>query len=97
MATFISMVNYTQKGVESIKGSPGRLDAFREICQSMGAELKAFYLTMGRCDIVVVVEAPDGATMAKIILATAKGGNVSTETMQAFTEDEYRGIVSSLP
>ncbi len=97
MAKYISLVNYTQKGVENIKDSPSRLDAFKQACQSMGAKVEGFYLTMGRYDLVVIVDAPDPETVAKIMLATASRGAVSTETLPAFTEEEYRKIISELP
>ena len=97
MPKYISLVNYTQKGVENIKESPNRFDAFKQLCQSMGAKVEGFYLTMGQYDLVVIVDAPDSETVAKIILATASGGAVSTETLQAFTEEEYRKIIAALP
>ena len=97
MAKYISLVNYTQKGIENIKESPSRLDAFKQVCQSMGAKVEGFYLTMGRYDLVVIVDAPDPETVAKIMLATASRGAVSTETLQAFPEEEYRKIISELP
>jgi len=63
----------------------------------MGAELKEFYLVMGRYDIILVTEAPNDETVAKIALALGSLGNVRTESFRAFKEDEYREIVSSLP
>jgi uncharacterized protein with GYD domain len=62
-----------------------------------GSELKAFYLTMGRYDIVTISEAPDDATAAKVALTVGSAGNVTTETLRAFNEDEYREIVAALP
>ena len=97
MAKYISMVKYTAKGVENVKDSPKRLDAFKGLCESMGAKVEGFYLTMGRCDMLVILDAPNSATVAKIILATSSKGSVSTETMQAFSESEYRKIISELP
>ena len=52
---------------------------------------------MGRYDIVTVVDAPYPETVAKILLTTTSGGAVSTETFQAFTEAEYRKVISELP
>jgi uncharacterized protein with GYD domain len=46
--------------------------------------------------MVVIVDAPNPETSAKIVLATASMGSVSTETLTAFTENEYRKIVSEL-
>ena len=97
MAKYISLVKYTAKGVENIKESPNRLDAFKSLCESMGATLDGFYLTMGRYDIVTIVDAPDPETVAKILLTTVSKGAISSETLPAFTEDEYRKVISELP
>jgi uncharacterized protein with GYD domain len=97
MAKYISLIKFTAKGVENVKESPNRLDAFKQLCESMGAKLEGFYLTMGRYDSVVIVDAPNPETAAKMILTTASAGAVSTETLQAFSEDEYRKIISELP
>ena len=59
--------------------------------------MKDFYLAMGQYDAVVVVEAPDDETVAKASLAIGSLGNVRIETLRAFTEEEYRGIVRALP
>ena len=96
MPTYISFLKYTQQGAQNIKDSPKRLDAARKAYQAAGAKLKEFYLVMGRYDAVVIAEAPDEATVAKLALALGALGNIRTETMRAFTEDEYRKIVTSL-
>ena len=97
MPTYISLVNYTQKGIENIKESPDRLDKFKVAVKDAGAEVKAFYLTMGRYDIVYIMEAADDEAAAKIMLAIGAAGNVRTETLKAFSEEEYRNIIASLP
>ena len=97
MATYITLVNFTQKGIENIKESPKRLEAAKKAFKGMGAELKEFYLVMGRYDIILVTEAPNDETVAKIALTLGSLGNVRTESFRAFKEDEYRKIVSSLP
>lgn len=97
MAKFISLVKYTSKGIENIKESPNRLDAVKQISKSMGASVEAFYLTMGSYDIVLIMDAPNSETAAKLILAVSSGGAVSTETLTAFSEEEYRKIISELP
>ena len=97
MATYIILCSYTQKGIENIKESPARLDEDKKAFQAMGAELKEFYLVSGRYDMVVVAEAPDAETVAKIALAIGSRGAVRTETLSAFTEDEYRKIIAALP
>jgi uncharacterized protein with GYD domain len=97
MPTFITLAKWTQQGMEKVKESPARLDAFKKVVQSTGGTVKGFYLVMGRYDMVIITEAPNAESVAKNALMTASKGSVSTETLQAFTEEEYRKIVASLP
>jgi len=97
MPIYITLVNYTQKGIENVKESPKRLDVAKKAFQRVGAELKEFYLVMGRYDIILVTEAPNDETVAKASLTLASQGSVRTETFRAFKEDEYRYIISYLP
>jgi uncharacterized protein with GYD domain len=97
MATYIMLVKYTQKGIENVKQSPTRLDAAKKAFKALGAELKQFYLVAGRYDIIIVAEAPDDETIAKAALDVASKGSVTTETLRAFPEAEYRKIIGGLP
>ena len=96
MPTYITLINFTQKGVENIKEGAKRLDAARQAFKAAGADLKTFYLVMGQYDAIAISEAPSDEVVAKLALTTAAGGNVRTTTSRAFTEDEYRKIISSL-
>ena len=96
MPTYIQLLKWTQQGISRVSASAERLDAGREAFKKMGVELKEVYLTMGRYDIVCVIEAPDDETYAKAALSLGSQGNVSTETLKAFSEDQYRKIIGSL-
>ena len=97
MATFITLANFTAQGIATIKESPARLDAAREQFAAIGVTIKDFYLTMGEYDAVIVVEAPDNTTAAKARIAIGAQGNISTKTMAALTEDEYRALLADMP
>jgi uncharacterized protein with GYD domain len=97
MPIYVALCKWTTQGIQGIKESPARLDAGRKAFAAAGIQIKEFYMVMGQYDMVIVGEAPDDATYAKATLTLAKGGNIQTETLRAFTEDEYRAIVSSLP
>ncbi len=96
MATYISLINYTDQGIRSIKESPKRVDAARELVKKMGGELRQLYLTMGAYDLIAVVEAPSDDVMASFSLALGSAGNVRTTTLKAFPEADYRRIVAAL-
>ena len=79
------------------QGEPARVETARKTYEQLGAKVKDFYCVMGQYDAVLIAEAPDDETMAKIQLALGSLGNVRSETLRAFTEDEYRRIVAALP
>ncbi len=53
-------------------------------------------MVTGRYDFVFVTEAPDDAALARATLSITSKGNLTTETLRAFTEDEYRKIIGGL-
>jgi uncharacterized protein with GYD domain len=85
------------QGIENVHESPDRLDDARELAGSMGGELRDFYLTFGQYDIVTVSEFPDDRSYAQWVLAVASRGFLATETLKAFTEEEYRDVIAGLP
>ncbi len=97
MPTYISLVNFTQQGIEKIKESPARLDSVKKLYEAAGGKLLQFFLVMGRYDVVVIGEAPDDRAAAKIALTYGSKGAVRTETLRTFSEDEYRKIIAELP
>lgn len=97
MPTYIALSRWTQHGAEKIRESPNRLDKAKEVFKELGVQFKASYMTMGQYDFVLIVEAPDDAAVAKALLATCSNGAIRTETLRAFTEDEYRKIIAALP
>ncbi len=96
MTTYIVLLNYTQQGMEKIKESPARLDAAKKAFKAMGAELKEWYLVMGQYDAIVIAEAPNDKVAAKIALSVGAKGDIRTETLRAFTEEEYREIIAGV-
>lgn len=97
MPTYIQLYRWTDQGIRNVKDSPDRVATAAQALQAMGAELKAIYVTMGQYDLISVIEAPDDETVAKFALALGAVGNVHTETLRAFTQDEFRQIVAGLP
>jgi len=97
MPTYITLAQWTAKGIETVKDSPARLQKAKDAIKAAGGAFKDFYMTMGRYDMVIVSEAPNDEAYAKTMLAIASAGSVRTETLKAFGEDEYKKIIASLP
>ncbi len=97
MATFISLVNYTDEGIRRVKDSPVRFDAARQVAGGIGVEIKDLYLTMGSHDVVFIFEAPSDEAAATFILTVGALGNIRTTTLRAFNEAEFRDLIADLP
>jgi uncharacterized protein with GYD domain len=96
MPTYISLMNYTDQGIQTVRQSPRRLDAAKRSLEEMGGIFRDFFMTMGSYDLVLVYEAPDDAVSARFQLLLASQGNVRTTTMKAFPEAAYREVIASL-
>jgi uncharacterized protein with GYD domain len=94
MATYIALIDWTDKGVHEFKDSVDRYETAQSQMRSMGVEFKDIYWTLGSHDIVSVIEAPDAQTLAAALLTVAGQGNIRTTTLRAFSADEMRGVIS---
>lgn len=97
MPTYITLGNYTDQGIRTIKELPERYRRTLEQVEKAGVRVHGWYLTMGAYDWVTVIEAPDDQTMTRALLALGMQGNVRTNTLKAFTFEEAEKIVRSLP
>jgi uncharacterized protein with GYD domain len=96
MPTYISLARWTDQGVRNIKEAPQRIDAFKKVVQAAGGKLTGFCVTMGKYDIVTIVDAPNDEAMANMVLSTESKGNVRIQTLKASTEDQFRTIVAKI-
>ena len=97
MPTYIIQSQWTEQGIRNVKESANRLDLGRKKLKEMGGDINAFYLTTGPYDMLAIIEVPNDATLAAHLLWLGSQGNLRTQTVKAFTEDEFRGIVGKLP
>lgn len=96
MPTYIAMLKWTPQGLQKIKESPARLDSARKGFEAAGVKMKDFYMVTGQYDMIAVMDAPDDAALARAILGATAQGSITSETCRAFSEDEYRKIISGL-
>jgi len=95
MATFISLVNFTDQGIRGVKDSPKRAEAFKATAKKLGVTVKEVYWTVGRHDVVVVMEGDDEA-VTSTLLKIGSLGNVRSETLRAFSSAEMGRILANV-
>jgi len=96
MPTYVTLASFTDQGIRNVKDSPERLQAFRSMAEKLGITIKSVVYTVGRYDIVTVVEGSDEA-VTTALLKLGSMGNIRTETMRGMSPEEMKKIVSSLP
>jgi len=97
MATYVSLVRFTDQGIRNLKDLPDRIASAEKLFERHGAKLSQLYLAMGRYDYVAIIEAPDDESVTKAALALGSLGNVRTETLRAYTRPEIGKIIGGLP
>jgi uncharacterized protein with GYD domain len=96
MPTYISLISWTDQGIRNVKDAPRRLDDFKKAVEAAGGKVNGFYSTMGKYDAVSIFDLPSDEAAATIALSTGSRGNVRTETMKAFPEDQFRNIIAKV-
>ena len=96
MATFITLVNFTDQGIKNIKESPKRAKAFQDLAKKSGCTVKELYWTQGQYDLVTIVDAPDEQTVSALMLSVAGLGNIRGQTLRAFSAAEFGAIIKKM-
>lgn len=96
MPSYVVLCNLTQQGVQNAKEIPKRREAQRQAAKDLGITLREGLMTMGQYDVVLILDAPDDEAMAKFALRVGMRGNLTTQTLRAFTEAEVDALAASL-
>jgi uncharacterized protein with GYD domain len=97
MPSYILLIKWTQKGIETLKDSPQRVELARNNLKSVGGNLNEIYFVFGKYDMVGVAEAPSDEALAKAVLTIGSRGTASIQTLKAFSEAEGLAIINGLP
>ncbi|MEY7848285.1 GYD domain-containing protein [Natrarchaeobius sp. A-rgal3] len=97
MSTYVTLWQFTQHGAQAIRESPDRIDRLEELFDEMGGELLEFHMLMGQYDTITISEFPDDETASQAVLAVTEEGNVSSETLKAFSREETRELIDGIP
>jgi uncharacterized protein with GYD domain len=96
MATFITTIKFTEKGLQGIRETCKRAAAFKLAAKKMGVKVTASYWTLGPFDGVIVFDAPDNETATAAMLSLSAQGNVTTTTARAYDASEMEKVVGLL-
>jgi uncharacterized protein with GYD domain len=89
MATYIMLSRLTDKGAETIKENPTRIQAVDKELEKFGVKVIAQYAVLGPFDFASVIEAPDNMTVARVSAELAARGTVRIQTLPAVPINEF--------
>lgn len=90
MAKYLVRGHYTAEGIRGVlkDGGTKRKQASEELIKSLGGKMEAFYFALGDDDVIVIVDAPDVASVAAASLTVGASGVASTTTTVLMTPEE---------
>src|ERR1700732_1772913 len=97
MATFITIMHFTEQGIKAVRDTCDRAAALKATADKMGVKVTGIYWTLGAFDGVVLLEAPDEETATAVLLQLASLGNIRTQTARAFDAAQMQKILGLLP
>jgi uncharacterized protein with GYD domain len=90
MPKYLVAVSYTAEGAKGVakEGGTGRLDAARDMVESLGGKLESFYFAFGDADVYAIADMPGPTEAAALALAVGSSGAVATKTTVLLTPQE---------
>jgi len=97
MPAYVSLSNFTEKGMSTVKDTLKRAEAIKQAAAGMGGRVIGIWWLMGQYDTLIIFEAPDDETAMRALVATGMQGNLHSTTLRAFSEDEMAKVIAGLP
>jgi uncharacterized protein with GYD domain len=90
MPKYLFHASYTTEGVKGIRkgGGSARRAAVKQVIESVGGKLEAFYFAFGKSDAIILAELPDNTSAAGLSLAVGAVGAATTRTTVLLTPEE---------
>lgn len=95
MAINVTLATFTDQGIRSIKDSPKRAQAFRDLAKKNGVTVREILWTLGTYDMLVITEGSEEA-MAATMLGVAKLGNVRTTSLRAMDAETFQRVLEKV-
>jgi uncharacterized protein with GYD domain len=96
MPTYISLLNFTDQGIKTVRETTQRAAGAKELAQQKyGCNLQTYW-TVGPYDVVYILEAPDDDCATAFLLDVGSRGVVRTTTLRAYDREEMSSILGRL-
>ena len=99
MARYLFIGRYTAEGAKGLlrEGGSGRLDAARQVVESVGGSLESLYWGFGKDDFYAIGDLPSHAAAAAISLTLAGSGSSSVRSIPLMTAEDIDAATKLSP
>ena len=97
MPSYVLLGKWTDQGARNVKETVGRSRQFREAVEKAGGRVAGLHWTQGAYDVVATMELPDEDSAMAVLLRLGALGNLRTETLRAFSEQDMERILAKVP
>ena len=90
MPKYLFHGSYTEEGLKGFlkEGGSKRREATKQLVESVGGTLEAYYFAFGDNDFYVIAEVPDNVSAAAGSLVASASGTVRAKTVVLLTPEE---------
>lgn len=96
MTRHMALLSFTEQGIKNVQDSGKRAASFQAAVEAAGGKVVSQYWASGRYDGCVIFDAPNEETAATLLLGLGQKGNVRTQTLRLFGEQEFASLVGNL-
>ncbi len=96
MATYVTLINFTEQGVKNVKDTANRASHYKELAAKLGCTIKDIWWTQGQYDVVSIIEAPDDAAATALAMSVGKLGYIRTQTLRAYSAAELAPVMDKV-
>lgn len=93
MTTYVSLINWTERGIKDFRDTTQRAEDFSRLVESSGGMIRELLWTVGEYDIVAIADFPDDEAAVAALLRVGSAGNIRSNTLRAFNAEEMAGII----
>jgi len=89
MSKYVVLSKLDEGGVERIKNDPSILTDVQEEVEALGGEVIDQYALLGSFDFMIIVEAQDNETVARMSVELGTRLNAQSESLPAIPMEEF--------
>ena len=93
MATYVSLINWTEQGIKNFRDTTQRAQDFTKLVESSGGRVRELLWTVGEYDIVCIADFPDEESGVAALLRVGSAGSIRSKTLRAFNAEDMADII----